>query len=1126
MLDQSFIGLCERMQGKSVTRGWDAIVTMNRTKVNALLEQQYISRLKRDSFLKKIFGEVKITPNGYAMLDFTGLVLSQPRLSFENATLSNSRARLTMEVESGTVSQRVNVPGWPSRVTESFNVTPQHGFKVYADIDLFASSGTVEEQGRVILDLGNAVNFSSNLVDEALAQEALGAFFARLYRALPAEDRVYELGTLDFNDDDLLVPREFAIRTQMAPGGNDVLSDSYLDGAVVLFIRTRNNPTNGSLPVDGSNFPYLIPDDRDPQTGVAIYSGSLVLASRVLFDWFVEPYLMSTIGHNLRFQRESLSNDVARSLRAVAGGFPVDDVYYEWDEGAWNSGKGYVKNTLPLSVLFASDQPESAFRVFSASGILAYEWVVDKPIQFYIYEDVLFPGWLPWEEVVDGATMPRIRVKIKAVISAVDNVVVFGTQVGSQFDVFDNIEARLIPYVSYAYVVRIQNLLGPVRSSIRETFKGLEAPAINIFHLNHLLFPEQNALLLTEAALPGDLFLVGHIDPKHTAFTLEPLFARVKVGTSLQFEVKQLTLRAIPMTWSARNIDGEQVPGVINQNGLFTAPDLSLIKGLAERYVVTASYTGDDGLLREASAMVAVVVESLNVTPSIATLEFSDAKPVRFRAANLGAGPLRWTLREPFGTLQPNGDEALYTLPDTPGEQAGGLVVIDVEDLSSGEKTSACILWLRRTFALPVDPGFHPGLPAGAVTQLRVADRDIDPYDLVWEVLAGDGQVDPETGLFTAPDTIESPYSVVQATYGRGTLAHRGYAIIHLSNFARASDWTELSWIKLTSSSNSLSLYGNGLQQVNVTVSVQPKEVGGKPVNVSEEELASIELLRKDENGKWLPLDRVGPSGVPEGGGWAYNLEANDYEPYPVVTGNLQAADGAVPHERSALFYVQSRAVGTLEIAASLRGDNGITYLSNGVGDPSMPERTITLRCEEPTDFSSSVYTLIPKRMAGTDEGFNPEFENDGNDKDLTTVDYYLLRLELDRVIIPIQKVEFLAAKSMVQWESRQFAEDVCSFTGYAYAGSRELHFDPLLYARMPESIRPDKEIDRSFVIPSGQFMLSLHRCEYWAFDLNCEPDYTTGLDLIIHDHYGNRHRVKIHFKDANSRNSLRTVKY
>ena len=1118
MLDQSFIGLCERMQGKSMTRGWDAVVTMNRTKVNALLEQQYISKLKETRVLKKIFGEVKLTANGYAMLDFTGLVLSQPRLSFENATLTNSRARLTMDVESGTVSQRLSVPGYPSRVTESFSVTPQHGFKVFADIDLFASTGTVEEQGRVILDLGNAINFTSNLVDEPLAQEALGVFFARLYRALPWEERVYELGELKFNDDDLLVPREFAIRTQMAPGGNDVLSDSYLDGAVVLFVRTRNNPTNGSLPVEGSGFPYLIPDDRHPETGEAIYSGSLVLASRVVFDWVIEPYFMGQISSGLRFEREVPSNDVARSLRAVAGGVSLEDYSRRWElqnnvtDALSNSGEIFVG-------MSGADRSSSLLVWVDERLLLCLSWKGEQKLPFLFEEGHLWP-FPPTYTPYDATVMPDVFLQMEIVIGDGDRVYFHLLP-----DFVSDISASWRPPtkpIPHYIVDDLNQRLNPVLEALVHTFKDIDIPEINIFHLNHLLFPEQNALLLTEAALPGDLFLVGHIDPKHTAFTLEPLFGRVKAGTTLQFEVRQLALRAMPMTWSACNIDGEQVPGVIDQNGLFTAPDLSLIKGLAERYIVTAAYTGDDGLVREASAMAAVVVESLSVTPSIATLDFSDAKrDVSFRAVNLGTGPLRWTLREPFGTLQPNGDEAVYTLPDTPPEQAAGLVVIDVEDLSSGEKTSTCILWLRRNFILPVEPGFHPGLPAGAVTQLRVADRDIDPDDLVWDVLAGDGQVDPDTGLFTAPDTIESPYTIVQATYGRGALAHRGYGIIHLSNFAIASDWTELSGIKLTSDSNSLNLYGNGLQQVNVTVSVQPKEVDNKPVEASDEEMASIQLVRKDEHGKWLPLDRVGLSGVPEGGGWAYNLEANDYDPYPPVTGHEQPARGAVPHARTASFYVQSRAMGTLEIAASLRGDNGITYLSNGVGDPSAPDRTITLSCEEPPDYSGAVYTLTPKRMEGADEKFDAEFENPGNDKDLTTVDYYLLRMEIDRVIIPIRKVEFLAAKSMVQWESRQLDEDVCSFTGYAYAGSRELRFDPLLYARIPEPLRPDKEIDRSFVIPSGQLMLSLHRCEYWKFDKGCEPDYTVGLDLIIHDHYGSRHRVKIDFKNPSNRNSL-----
>jgi hypothetical protein len=1123
MTDQSFAGLCASMQGISITRGWDCIVTMSRPKVNALLEQQYISKFEDKGFLNKIFGEVAITDDGYSMLDFTGLVLGFPRLSFENATLAKSRARLTMDVESGTVSQRLNVPGYPSRVTESFTVTPQQGFKVFMDIDLKASTGIVEEQGRVIIDLGDATNFSSNLLEEGLAQEALGRFFQRLYRSLAPETRVYDLGTLDFNDDDKLVPREFEIRTQKAPRGNDPQSANSPEGAVVLFIRTRNNPTNGSTPVDDGDFRYFIPNDVDPKTGEALYTGSLILASRVVFDWFVEPYVMDNVDNGLRFRNTSQSNDTARSLQAMAGAFPVDDVYYEWKAGIF--GRGYIENSLPLSVAFSNDLAHRALRVYPDNGMLRYEWLGDQTNQFYFYEDRTFPGVDPKELYIDTFFRPTVKVNMMPSIDTEKNIVAFETQAEAVLEIYEDLYQKLQLWVGNDIATLIRARLTEPKKIIKQALEGIKTPEINVFHLNHLLFPQQNALLLTNAALPGDLFLVGHIDPKQTSFTLEPLSSRVKAGRTVQLSVKQIALQETNITWSARNINGEQVPETISQTGLFTAPDISQIKDLAERYIITASYTTDDGQLREASALVAVVAESLTVTPGIATLEFSEGKTVKLRATSLGTGALTWTLREDFGVLVPEGSNATYRLPQFPPDQAAGLVVIDVEDPATGDKATATILWLQKTFIIPVKPAYHPGLPAKASTQLRVADPAFDPNHIKWNLLAGEGQV-ADGGLYTAPDVITSPYAVVEATYGSAILTKRGYGIVHLSNFARASGWTELRSIKLSSNSVSPTVYSNGLQQVNVTVAVDPKDVGDEPGSISETELNSIQLLAKDENNEWQPLPRTGKSGVPEGGEWGYGIEANDYIQYPappVAPGRHRPTALDVGY---ASFYVQSRASGTLQIAASMRGDDGLTYLSTVEGDHSDPERTITLRAEDPPDFANSAYTFDVVRVAGADAGDdNNDGENDGNDRDLVTVDYYLLKLVLYDEQILIKHVEFAAAKSMVQWESRQFDEDVCSFTGYAVAGSNALNFDPLLYARMPENIKPKKELVPGKEVPNGELLISLHRCEYWNFDLGCEPDYTKGLTLIIHDVSGNRHRVRVNFKSPVNRNGLTFTK-
>ncbi len=104
MTTYSLDALTNRMKGKSVTLGWDAVVFMNRAKVNSLLEQQYITRFNKESFLKRIFGAPFMTPDESEYLEMSGLILSHPRLSFEKASLRNSRATATMDIVSGTVS--------------------------------------------------------------------------------------------------------------------------------------------------------------------------------------------------------------------------------------------------------------------------------------------------------------------------------------------------------------------------------------------------------------------------------------------------------------------------------------------------------------------------------------------------------------------------------------------------------------------------------------------------------------------------------------------------------------------------------------------------------------------------------------------------------------------------------------------------------------------------------------------------------------------------------------------------------------------------------------------------------------------------------------------------------------
>ena len=134
MSEQSLEALVQRMQGRSITHGWDAVVTMNRAKVNQLLEQQYIQQFSMNSFLKRLHALVPLDSEGHNGLDITGLLLSKPLLSFETASLSNSRARLSMNVVSGMIAYKSLRK--PQRITSSYAVTEAHGFSVVMDLSL------------------------------------------------------------------------------------------------------------------------------------------------------------------------------------------------------------------------------------------------------------------------------------------------------------------------------------------------------------------------------------------------------------------------------------------------------------------------------------------------------------------------------------------------------------------------------------------------------------------------------------------------------------------------------------------------------------------------------------------------------------------------------------------------------------------------------------------------------------------------------------------------------------------------------------------------------------------------------------------------------------------------------
>ena len=1129
--------LTKRMSGKSVTLGWDAVMFMNRAKVNRLLEQQYITRFNRDSFMKRITGVAPMTPDGEEVVELSGLILSQPRLSFEAASLRDSRVTATMDIVSGTVSYvRQGSLQSPSSVVYSYIVSAHQGHTVTMDIDLAASQGTVNEQGRVILDIGDGYNCRCNLVNESKAQEKLGDFFKTLFMEQKPEDRVYELGMLDLRDVDLLAPRSFKIRTMATEQGKIRSSDDYGEGAVVLMVRTKGNPNEGDDPAEGA-FDYLIPNDVDANTGKAKYSGALVLASRVMFDWYIQYPIEAMVGNGITFERVFESNYVARSLKAVSGDLLLPAYYHQWHDSAVLTEK--VSTIGRHKIPFYNPVTDNALRILpTEDAALSISWNPDvqkQPFQVDIWH---FPFGHTYYDS-DGEVTADVNIVFDPVVDPSDNSLLFKTRtLKANFsqDYQPVVESyRNLEFSRGMYDVCIPaviNKLNEYKLFFQDAakFKNFGIPEINTLAISNLLFPERNALHLTDARLPGDLLMVGHIDPKETTFTLEPLLPVIKAGNSISFDIKQLNLKAAEVSWSVRSVDGVRALGTID-NGTYTAPSIQLLDGSASRNVVTATYT-DPATGKEvtASALVTVVMAGVVVTPAITVIDMDARKSVNLKASTLGTGSLKWTPRDDVGSLVADGTDAVYTPPST-SLPDGTLqaVLFDVEDTVTGEKAIGTVILRQGHYALDMSPPLHPGLRPASSALLKVAG-DHAPTVFKWEVVVGEGQVDPETGIFTAPEEISLPYSVVKVSVEDDFFNHQGYCVIHLSEHAKQSNWYQLDVFEFEVTMPSPTVYANGLQQARVVVRVRPTDVNNNEVMLSDTEMASICLVTADQK---IPLPEVGIGGVPKGDKWHCTEVADDrFDPYPHP--GFVASEVEQGHSLKTVqlkeFFVQCHKVEDLRIAAMLLSDSYRPFYTNTqTGDDENTKKVIKLVAKEPP-LGGTVGGVAFTFDNSSSEPWPIRVEGGANEVDLSSLDYYYLKLKILEVVKPIRSVEFVGNTSMVQWESNTTLEDVHSITGWAMADYRNengdmiMHFDNILLRRIAgQTQHPELIVKNSDSPPAGQVLFCLQRREYWTFDRYMKSDFNRALDLVVIDNYGNNHQLKIGF-DGTNRNKLRII--
>jgi len=269
--------LLSMMQGKLMTRGWDAIFSCNRVRLNYLLEQQYITRYEDFSFLPYFTGRAALGEGGNEFAQVHSLRLGTPRVSFERATARDSTATVTMNIVSGDIYTWRSQPGAPAQLVSRLPVTEQQGFSVTMTVDLKVVVAEVDRRGRITMDLRGATQFSCDLLG-VLDADAMGVFFKEQFDALEPNQTVFQLGRISLKGYRGLTPKSFRLRTQAEPGARVKGALNEGDGVVLALIEVRGGQGPGAEL--GADFPILIPSDLEG--GKPKYTASLVVSRDVL----------------------------------------------------------------------------------------------------------------------------------------------------------------------------------------------------------------------------------------------------------------------------------------------------------------------------------------------------------------------------------------------------------------------------------------------------------------------------------------------------------------------------------------------------------------------------------------------------------------------------------------------------------------------------------------------------------------------------------------------------------------------------------------------------------------------------------------------------------------------------
>jgi hypothetical protein len=758
----------------SVMWRWDCIAVMSRDKVNVLLLQEYINRFTTNSYFPPVSGDVAIAGDQWKE-SIHHFVLDAPRLSFENADINNSAAKLACTIVSGIqLTMKHHVDVW--LVEKIVEIDPLQGPALFLDLNLAEVEGIVERDGRVYLDLQYSENFRLTFGESEFEQEQGGIFFRNKFNELPPEQQIWVLGRLESGAEEVMRPQSFDLRTQAnSQASRNPREASFGDGAIMMLICMVGGRKGAIPPRD---YCYLIPNDAGGEYSATVLFGRERASLGILVD------SIATIIGNREFSYEYDEYGHLVAARATAGQIEIQGWSYPTIPVDKPVLVELANVTLPVNeahpvVITWDDSLSSAVIDWHGSTVISTTLSSDglDPITFNVpYALTLSAVYKLVDDSSAPVHMDRLAFSVEKHIETIDADKRAGARSGwdevwialakaAAFTAFHTYLVDAVIKVALVLQIKVSTAVDPfVKEHIRLNFgKAIEGDIIRA---------------------PRDIGFFGRINPTRTSFQISPLQPLMAAGGTQPFTTEPVISG---LTWAVTALPEQTGEiGSITPSGLYQAPAASDIEGRFVRVRVTATESASG---YNSSALVTVLVNELTVNPLIQRCDAGGS--VELKAGALGGGELHWEIKNPvegesgwFDPIElPEGNRRYVAAPRVE-KKTYVLDEIEVTHTATGAKKSVWVLATQKEPAVTLKPLTELApLPPG---QLRLESRINGAlYPVEWDLpMGGPGSIDRDSedyGLYSAdPQATERFVLIVAKTEVPPFGIFEGYIILPL----------------------------------------------------------------------------------------------------------------------------------------------------------------------------------------------------------------------------------------------------------------------------------------------------------------------------------------------------------